>query len=408
MNILYVNHYAGSLRHGMEYRPFYLAREWVRLGHRVRIVAASRSHLRTSEPDCDRPLRHERIDGIEYAWVRTPGYHGNGPGRIRNMLAFLGGLYRRSEALTRDFQPDVVIASSTYPLDTLPCARIARRSGARLVFELHDLWPLSPMELGSMPRWHPFIATMQFGENYACRNVDAVVSMLPKAEEHLRTHGLATGKFHYVPNGIDVEGWNESVEPLSREVKEALDGLRANGAFLVGYAGAHGLANALDYFVEAASLTRSEPIAYVLVGQGPEKARLQERASALQLQSLHFLPPVPKSQVPALLAAMDALFIGWQHKAIYRFGISPNKLMDYLMAARPIVHSVEAGNDVVAESGAGISVAPENAAEIAAAVRQLAASTPEQRSEMGARGRRYVLERHDYRVLAKDFLQAIA
>lgn len=408
MNILYVNHYAGSLRHGMEYRPFYLAREWTRLGHRVRIVAASRSHLRTSEPECDVPLRHERIDGIEYVWLRTPGYHGNGAGRIRNILAFLGGLSRRGEALTRDFRPDVVIASSTYPLDALPCARIARRSGARLVFELHDLWPLSPMELGNMPWWHPFIATMQFGENYACRNADGVVSMLPKAEEHLRAHGLRPGRFHYVPNGIDVEGWNESVQPLSREAKEALDGIRATGAFLVGYAGAHGLANALDYLVEAASLTRSEPIAYVLVGQGPEKARLQERASALQLQNLHFLPPVPKSQVPALLAAMDALFIGWQRKAIYRFGISPNKLMDYLMAARPIVHSVEAGNDVVAESGAGVSVAPENAAAIAAAVRQVAASTREQRSEMGARGRRYVLERHDYRVLAKNFLEAIA
>lgn len=408
MNILYVNHYAGSLRHGMEYRPFYMAREWVRLGHRVRIVAASRSHLRTSEPECNAALQHECIDGIEYAWLRTPAYHGNGAGRILNMLAFLEGLYRRSEALTRDFPPDVVIASSTYPLDTFPCARIARGANARLVFELHDLWPLSPMELGNMSRWHPFIATMQFGENYACRSVDSVVSMLPKAEEHLRGHGLAAGKFHYVPNGIDVNGWRENIEPLSPGVGEALDRLRGTGAFLLGYAGAHGLANALDYLVDAASLTRSEPIAYVLVGQGPEKTRLLERASALQLQNVHFLPPVPKSQVPALLSAMDGLFIGWQRKAIYRFGISPNKLMDYLMAARPIVHSVEAGNDVVAESGAGIPVPPENPAAIAAAVRQLAASSAEERKEMGTRGRSYVLERHDYRVLARRFLEAIA
>lgn len=407
MNILYVNHYAGSVRHGMEYRPFYMAREWRKSGHSVRIVAASHSHVRAIQPQVADSIEREEIEGIEYFWLRTPPYVGNGLGRIRNMLAFVSGLYRHSRRLTAGHRPDAVIASSTYPLDVFPCARMARKANARLVFELHDLWPLSPMELGSMSPWHPFIVTMQRGEDYACRNADAVVSMLPKAEEHLASRGLPPGRFHYVPNGIDISGWTEDSEPLADDTRAKLERLRAGQKLLIGYAGAHGLANALEHLVEAARLTHGEPIAYVLVGQGPEKGNLQNHASALGLDNVVFLPAIPKAQIPAFLHEMDALFIGLQRKPIFRFGISPNKLMDYMMAGKPVIHAIEAGNDMVADSGCGISIRAEDPAAIADASRRLAATRPDERASMGERGRRFVLENHDYRVLAKNFLEAI-
>lgn len=407
MNILYVNHYAGSVQHGMEYRPFYMAREWRKSGHRVRIVAASHSHVRAIQPPVVDALEREEIEDIEYFWIKTPPYSGNGLGRIRNMLAFVSGLYRHSGRLTAGHRPDVVIASSTYPLDVFPCARIARKADARLIFELHDLWPLSPMELGSMSPWHPFIVTMQRGEDFACRNADAVVSMLPKAEKHLASRGLPPGRFHYVPNGIDISGWTADSEPLAHDIRANLERLRAGQKLLVGYAGAHGLANALEHLVEAARLTRGEPIAYVLVGQGPEKAHLQNRASDLGLNNVLFLPAVPKAQMPAFLDEMGALFIGLQRKPIFRFGISPNKLMDYMMAGKPVIHAIEAGNDMVSDSGCGISIPAEDAGAIADAVRRLAATGPDERAQMGERGRRFVLKHHDYRILAKKLLEAI-
>jgi glycosyltransferase involved in cell wall biosynthesis len=353
-------------------------------------------------------MQREDIDGIEYFWIKTPPYRGNGARRVLNMLAFVTGLYRHARELTADARPDAVIASSTYPLDVFPARRIARKSGARLIFELHDLWPLSPMELGGMSRWHPFIAMMQVGENFACRNADALVSMLPKAEEHLRAHGLGPGKFHYVPNGIDVSEWTATPDPLPDEMRARIDQLKRNGRFLVGYAGAHGLANALDYLIEAAKLTQDAPVTYVFVGQGPEKAGLQARAVELGLSNVEFLPPVTKSQIPALIGEMHAMFIGWRRKAIYRFGISPNKLMDYMMAGKPVIHSIEAGNDLVAESGCGVSVPPESPSAIGDAVRRVAAMSEEQRQSMGARGRDFVLAHHDYRVLAGRFLDAMA
>lgn len=407
MNILLVNHYAGSPQHGMEYRPYYMARAWSRLGHRTRVVASAFSHLRAAQPAGTTWPRAELLDGVEYCWLRGGSYQGNGLGRIRNMLAFVAGLYRHAGRLTADFRPDVVISSSTYPLDALPASRIARRHGARLVHEVHDLWPLSPMELGGMSRWHPFIMAMQAGEDFAYRRADRVVSMLPKAEAHMREHGLAPGKFVYVPNGIDVSEWEASDQPIPDEAAAAISSFRRRFPFLIGYAGAHGVANALEVLVDAAALLVDVPVGFVLVGQGPEKAALRARAAGLGLQNLLFLDPVKKRTIPALLAAMDALFIGWRRSPLYRFGVSPNKLMDYMMAAKPVLHAIEAGNDLVAESGGGVSVAPEDPRAIADGVRRLVAASAADREAMGARGRRFILEHHSYDVLSRRFLEAL-
>lgn len=401
MTILLINHYAGGPAYGMEHRPFYMAREWVRAGHDVTILAATHSHLRTRQP----LPGDETIAGIRYRFVETPPYQGNGLGRVRNMLSFVTQIWREAGRLARELKPERVIASSTYPLDVYPARRIARLAGAKLVYEVHDLWPLSPMELGNIPAWHPFIVVMQKAENDAYRSADRVVSMLPKAEAHMRAHGMAPSKFLYVPNGIDLQEWEAASEALPETHREALEALRAQGRFIVGYAGSHGVANALDTLLDAARLLDGQPVSLVLVGQGPLKADLQSRARGMD--NVVFLPPVSKGAVPALLEAMDALYLGWNRVPLYRFGISPNKLMDYMMAAKPIVHSVEAGNDPVAESACGLTVAPEDPEAIAQAIRALREMEPAERAAMGARGRDFVRAHHDYRLLARRFLEGM-
>jgi glycosyltransferase involved in cell wall biosynthesis len=407
VNILLINHYAGSLRHGMEYRPYYLAREWRRLGHRVRIVASARSHLRACNPDLQGKARlDELIDDIEYTWFDTPAYTGNGAGRVRNMGAFVARLYREGAGLARTFRPEVVIASSTYPLDIWPARRIARLAGARLLFELHDLWPLSPIELGGYSRWHPFILLLQAAENYACRHADAVVSILPKVRAHLEAHGMASDKLHIVPNGTDPAEWLRELLPLPGPAAELLASLRTRGLFVVGYAGTHGVSNALDTFLGAASLMRDEPVAFVLAGGGPDKDRLQRRAQAEGLYNVHFLDPVGKGQVPALLQCFDLAYIGWKRERLYRFGIAPNKLIDYMMAARPILHAVEAGNDPVADAGCGLTVRPEDPLAVAQGVRSMLAIDSGRRHALGQQGKKFVLENLTYRVLGQRFLKA--
>ncbi len=403
MNILYLNHYAGSPALGMEYRPYYLAREWVRAGHRVQMVAADFSHVRARQPQAG----DEVIDGIAYRWLRTPAYQGNGAGRVWNIWRFLSQVWARSPQLVRDVQPDVVIASSTYPMDIWVARRIARLARATLVFEVHDLWPLSPIELSGMSPGHPFIRLCQAAEDAAYRDADVVVSMLPKVSGHMAAHGLDLRKLTIVPNGITLDEWQTTPAPLRDDVARAIAAQRAAGRTVVGYAGSMGLPNALDHLLDAARLLQAEPIAIVMVGDGHERARLAQRVAAEGLANVTMLPPIPKAQIPSLLSAIDIAFIGWLRVPIYRFGIAPNKLMDYMMAGCAVLHSVDAGNDPVAESGCGMTVAPESPAAIADGLRRLAALPAAERRAMGERGRAFVLAHHTYPVLAQRFLQAM-
>jgi len=402
MNIVYLNHYAGSPAHGMEYRPYYLAREWVRAGHRVQMLAADFSHVRAAQPAAG----DEAIDGIAYRWYPTPRYVGNGLGRVRNIWRFLTQVWRDTPRLVREFRPDVVIASSTYPMDIWVARRLARRANATLVFEVHDLWPLSPIQLSGMHPRHPFALLCAWAEGTAYRDADAVVSMLPKVHDHMASRGLDLRKLRIVPNGISPDDWQGGMAPLRDDVARVIDAARATQRTVIGYAGSMGLPNALDTLLDAAALLREGALQIVMVGDGHERARLAQRIADEHLRSVTLLPPIPKAQIPAFLGALDIAYIGWQRVPIYRFGIAPNKLMDYMMAAVPVLHSVEAGNDPVAEAGCGLTVPPESPQAVAEGLRHLAALPAAERRAMGARGRAFVEARHTYPVLARRFLDA--
>ena len=128
MRILYVDHYAGSLSMGMEFRPYYLAREWQKMGHSVRMIGADYSHLRIKQPKVDKDFIIGQIDGLEFQWIKTVRYKGNGSCRAVSIFEFVAKLWIAAGRIAREYKPDVVISSSTYPLDAYPCSRIAQKA----------------------------------------------------------------------------------------------------------------------------------------------------------------------------------------------------------------------------------------------------------------------------------------
>ncbi|MEG1498200.1 MAG: glycosyltransferase family 4 protein [Bacteroidales bacterium] len=401
MNILLLNHYAGNPKFGMEFRPFYLAKEWTKQGHKVLIVGGTFSHLRKIQPQAGR----ENYDGIDYLWLKTNSYSSNGLKRVLSMFLFVFQLFIHIKSFTQ-FKPDAVIASSTYPLDIYPARYIAKKNKAKLVFEIHDLWPLSPMELGHMSKYHPFIMLMQMAENYAYKHCDTCVSILPCVHEHVKAHGLDLKKLHLVPNGVVIEDW-ENLEPLPPEASTFFEELKENGKFIVGYAGGHTLSNALDYFIEARKFIVDDSVVFVLVGNGVKKHTLEQKVKMENISNIYFLPPVPKLQIPSLLSLMDVLYVGGAANPLYRFGISPNKIFDYMMASKPIIQPIQAANDMITEASCGIPLESENPQAVADAIMKLKGLTPEQRKILGENGHTYVLKNHTYAVLTERFLTAI-
>jgi len=405
MNIILINHYASIPEMGMEFRPYYLAKEWVKLGNDVTIIAASFSHLRKKQPKIKEEIKIELIEGIRYIWIKTPTYKGNSTGRIFNMFYFVKKLQKYSKKIATEYKPNVVIASSTYPLDIFPAKKISKKSKAKLIFEIHDLWPLSPMELGGYSKYHPFIMTMQYAENFAYKNVNAVISILPKTKQHTIEHGLPPQKWFHVPNGIVIEN-TEGQEKIPENYKKILEKLKSENKIIIGYAGGHAISNSLNTLVETAKILRdNSKFVFVLVGNGTEKQNLIKQSKGLP--NIVFLDSIPKKQIPNLLSYTDYLFIGWQKSNLYRFGISPNKIFDYMLAEKPIIHAVTAGNDNVKEANAGISIKPENPKAIADAIIELNKMSDQDKINFGKNGKNYVIKNHDYKILSANFLQIL-
>ena len=403
MNILLINHYAGSPEMGMEYRPYYMAQLWIKAGHDVTIIASTESHIRKKNPSVQYDFEEELIDGIRYVWVKTPKYDGNGKKRAWNMIRFTMKLWFNALRVSQTYKPDVVIASSTFTTDNYPALKIAKISNAQYYYEVHDLWPLSPMELGGMSATHPFIKIMQAGENYAYKYCDKVISMLPHTQEHMKAHGLDLAKWRYVPNGICLQEWSNA-DAIPEDILSQVQSLKSIGKRLIAYAGTLGLANALDNLVEAANLLKNENAFFMIFGIGPEEEHLNELIEKKGLNNIALMGSVPKTVIPTLLSEMDILYIGLQQQSLFRFGISPNKLIDYMMSAKPIIQSIDAGNDMVSEAQCGISVEPENAQAVADAVDNLLQKNNAELQKMGENGHQFAMQHHTYEKLANKFL----
>lgn len=405
MNILLINHYAGSDNHGMEFRPYYMAREWKSMGHNVTILGADFSHLRKKNPVVQEDFQEEIIDGITYVWVKTPEYKGNGVGRIKNISTFMWKLRCNYKKIADKYKPDAVIASSTYPLDIYPAHRIAKRCNAKLCFEIHDLWPLSPMEIGGFSEKNPAIIVLQRAEDFAFKNSDVIVSILPDADKHIKERGFSTDKFVYVPNGIIVN--DEEKNPPMEKTIERLQELKEQGYFLVGYTGNHSPANVLDTLIDAGKNTTDEKVKYILIGNGNVKDELIEYAKSNNVTNVEFLDPILKDNMDNALQLLDVCFISLKKQNLFNYGVSPNKLFDYMMAARPVIYAVEASNDPVKDCGCGITVPAEDPKAVAEAVIKIKNLTDEEKREMGQKGKEYVLENHMYHPLAEKFLNAL-
>ena len=404
MNIILINHYAGSPKMGMEYRPYYMAQQWIKAGHEVTILASTESHIRKKKPSVPYDFEEELIDGIRYVWVKTPKYDGNGKKRAWNMIRFTMKLWFNALRISQTYKPNVVIASSTYTIDNYPALKIAKISNAQYYYEVHDLWPLSPMELGGMLASHPFIKIMQAGEDYAYKYCDKVISMLPHTQEHMKAHGLDLNKWRYIPNGICLQEWS-SADAIPEELLNKIDSLKKQGKRLIAYAGTLGLANALDNLIEAAKLVQNKDAYFMIFGIGPEEDHLRELIKKEGLENVALMGSVPKTVIPTLLFEMDILYIGLQRQSLFRFGISPNKLIDYMMSSKPIIQSIDAGNDMVTEAQCGISVEPENAQAVADAVDNLLQKNNTELQKMGANGHQFAMQHHTYEKLAEQFLE---
>ncbi|TCS01269.1 glycosyltransferase involved in cell wall biosynthesis [Rhizobium sp. BK418] len=319
-------------------------------------------------------------------------------------------LTRHHQIAHRHGRPSVIIASSPHPYTFLSAWWLARKYKAKCVFEVRDIWPLSMVELGGVSAWHPMVLLTGRLERFAYRRSDAVVSLLPAAAPHMIARGLEPERFRYIPNGVDLSNmprsWTEEPEcvTLARF-------WRTQGYCVVVYAGALGRPNHVTTLIRAIIELRSkgyDKVRAIIVGRGEEKDELKSLITSNALEeTVALFGQVPKVDVQSLLADASIGYISLRPEPILRFGVSPNKLFDYMLAALPVIFAVRAGNDPVAEAGCGISVDPGDVPAIAAALRELSSLQDIDLAALGQNGKAYVERRHGYDQLAAAYRELL-
>lgn len=404
MRILLINQYAGGPGLGMEFRPHWMAARWQATGNDVLVVCGDRSHLRTQARI---PTGMSDRNGVDYLTLPTTPYSVNGPARFLNLLSF-GAALRLAGPRLRAFAPDAVIASSTHPFDVLPAHALARRTGAVFVYEVHDLWPLTPILLGGMSQHHPAIRLMRRAEAFAYRNADLVVSLLPRTEDYMRARGLPPGRWIWIPNGVDEHSRaarrtpSRSLQALQAGVAE----LRTRYSGVLMYAGGHGVSNALDDLLAQSDAAGQAGMAIALLGDGPLKPRLQSQYAGYP--NVRFFEPVPRNEVGEALRLADFAYAGATPSPLYSFGISFNKLYDYMAAGVPVIENIGAANSPVAEADCGLVADPRLPDSLRQAIAQAAVASTAERRRWGQNGVRYVDEHMRQDTLADHMLQAVS
>lgn len=393
----FINQYSSTPETAMGGRHYYLAQELAKKGHQVYVIAGRYSHLlRNPKKFEEQYLVEEIIPNFSFVWVNLPEYQeAHSKQRVLNWFKFSWLLRNMADVIPA--KPDVILYSSPSLIGYLGAKYLANKVKALFIFEVRDIWPLTLMELGGHSPSHPFIKFMQWIEDRAYRKADYVFSNLYNAIEHMQSRGLDSSKFHWIPNGVSLEEVSQK-EPLSTETVTQLP----QNKFIIGYTGTIGVANAIDDLIEAAQMLSNNPhLHFVLVGSGKEKDNLIQKVNTFGLQNITFIDAIPKKQIQSMLEQFDVCYIGWQQNSLYRFGIAPNKLPEYLYAGKPIIHAFSGKGDIVQQAQAGITIEAEDPQAIVGAVEQLYALTAEQRQQLGANGKQFVLQSLEYAMIAE-------
>lgn len=398
MNVLYFHQHFSTRSGSAGTRSYEFARCLIERGHRVTMVCGSYGAGVTglSSP-FENGARSGNVDGIDIIELELP--YSNRDSFLRRVLTFvkfaLRGIWI---AITREC--DVVFATSTPLTAGLPgiAASLLRRKP--FVFEVRDLWPELPREMGVIT--NPVVLwLMSVLEWMSYHTATRCIGLAPGIVDGIACRGIPRERISFIPNGCDLDVFNEAVADPWRPEQVRPDDLMAV------FTGTHGIANGLDAVLDAAGelLRRGRTdIKLVMVGDGGTKQQLVDRATREGLTNCVFVAPVPKQKLAGLLDSADVGLMILANVPAFYFGTSPNKFFDYISAGVPILNNYPgwvAG--MIEDNRCGVVVPPGDASAFADALERLTGNRDDLVT-MGRNGRALAERDFDRRQLASQFV----
>ena len=390
-HIVFIGHYGGA-SNDYDSRNFFFARELVNNGYKVTIINAAYSH-RFKKPKIQESIfAEECIDNINFIRIKAPYYVGNGFKRLLNMFVFTKNLFFSVDEIIKKIgKVDSIVMSTPHPFQIFSALKLKKKCNSKLILDLRDIWPLSILELTNVGKWHPLILVMKFTEKLMYQKADLVISPLSNIGAYFSDAGFKNVPFKIIPAGINLENFKRNEVSLQR-----------NSKFIVGYIGGLTDSNAIDVLLDAATiLDKSLDIEIRITGDGAQKGRLKEKAK--YITNVVFYDGVSKSEAFIHMLQCDLLYRGSPALNLYKYGISPLKLNEYMLTGRPIIHSFSfEESDIVKKIGCGLSVPANDPVKLMLAILEVYGMAEEEREVMGAKGKKYVETYSAYSSITKE------
>ena len=367
MRVLYFHQHFSTPGGAAGTRSYEMARRLIHHGHDVTMVCGRYGVGKTGIKTTFRNgSREDVVDGIRIIEFELD--YSNADSLLRRTGTF-AKFAMSSVALAMRENYDVVFATTTPLTAGIPGIFARWLRGKPFVFEVRDLWPELPREMGVIT--NPLVlGAMSFLEWASYRSAHRCVALSPGIAKGIEKRGVAPEKIVMVPNGCDIDIFENPEEPAWRP------GQIKDEDFLAIYTGTHGQANGLSSVLDGAAelMARGrDDIKILLVGDGKLKPELQKQAETQQLKNVVFQAPVPKRKLAGLMAASDLGIQSLANVSAFYFGTSPNKFFDYIAAGLPVLNNYPgwlAG--LIEKHDCGWAVKPEDPVALADALEEAA------------------------------------
>lgn len=406
-----LNHYAGNMYLVGGGRHYYMAKGLKQSGYNPIVFCSNFDHF-TKNNCCNIQNQYEeKVETkteVPYVFVKTREYENNGIMRIFNILDFYKGVLRIADQYAKEKgKPDIIYASSVHPLTLVAGIKLAKHFGVKCISEVRDLWPESIVAYSKkITQNNILIKALYAGEKWIYKKSDALIFTMEGGYDYILERGwsdvLPKSKVYYINNGIDLHLFDENKN--SKIVKDP--DLTDSSFFNVVYAGSIRKVNNLNKLLDVAKRVTNKRIRFLIWGDGGELPQLKERVSKEGIINVVFKGYIEKDKIPYITSNADVNIAHNDSSPLFRFGISFNKIFDYLAAGKPILCDFYSNYNPAIQVGGGISVDSGYEDEIARKIDEISLYSIERLQEIGQKSRNGA-EQYDYSVLTSKLINII-
>ena len=419
-----IDHYSSEPVYGGISRQYDFAKELGKRGFHVVVIASGFCHFTHQYITVDdQDIRvSELAENIHYIYIRTSGYTSNGgAARAGNMIDFMRKVLKYEGIIARRYgSPDVVTGCSVHPLTWVAAYKIAEKYEVRFVAEVRDFWPRIWVASGDKKKTDPMVLFFGAIQSWAYKKADKIIYSMYHGDKYICGElGVPKSKVYLIGQPMDCERFDKNrnnIDLLPENIRDFMGlnilEIKEETPFICAFAGYYMPYEGVYVMLEAQKILEAKglPVKMIFVGSGQEKEGMEKYVKVHHLRNVLISDRIAKEAVPALISHADICMAHLEvegHKEVYKYGVSKNKVNEYLYSGACTLYGFLYKDDEVAASGGGMVFEPYDAADLAEKIEKVYKMKPEERRQFGLKGRNYIRHNRSVEVLTDKMLEVL-